>query len=142
MGFKINHIAVVVADVQQALGFWRDALGLPLQRVEHNAREQVDIAFLPVGNEGEIELIAPTAPESGVAKYLAKTGGGLHHLCLEVEDIAHALADLAAKGVELITPEPRLREDGILYAFIHPRATGGVLLELYQLPPAAKSELA
>lgn len=142
MGFKINHIAVVVADVQQALGFWRDALGLPLQRVEHNAREQVDIAFLPVGSEGEIELIAPTTPDSGVAKYLAKTGGGLHHLCLEVDDLAHALADLAAKGIELINPEPRLRDDGIAYAFVHPRATGGVLLELYQLPPNANSELA
>lgn len=134
MGFKINHIAVVVPDVQAALTFWRDALGLELQRVEHNAREAVDIAFLPVGTEGEIELIAPTTPDSGVAKYLSKTGGGLHHLCLEVDDIAAALENLKAKGVELINAEPRTRDDGIQYAFIHPRSTGGVLLELYQLP--------
>lgn len=134
MGFKINHIAVVVPDVQQALGFWRDALGLTLQRVEHNSAEQVDIAFLPVGSEGEIELIAPTSDDSGVAKYLAKTGGGLHHLCLEVDDIAAALDGLKAKGVQLINESPRTRDDGILYAFIHPRSTGGVLLELYQLP--------
>lgn len=134
MGFKINHIAVVVPDVQQALTFWRDALGLALQRVEHNEREQVNIAFLPVGSEGEIELIAPTTAESGVAKYLNKTGGGLHHLCLEVDDIAAALDGLKAKGIELINSEARIRDDGILYAFIHPRSTGGVLLELYQLP--------
>ena len=134
MGFRINHIAVVVPDVQQALSFWRDALGLTLQRVEHNPAEQVDIAFLPVGSEGEIELIAPTSDDSGVAKYLTKTGGGLHHLCLEVDDIAAALDGLKAKGVQLINESPRTREDGILYAFIHPRSTGGVLLELYQLP--------
>ena len=133
MGFKINHIAVVVPDVEKALMFWRDALGLDLQRVEHNEREGVDIAFLPVGSEGEIELIAPTTPDSGVAKYLSKTGGGLHHLCLEVDDIAAALEGLKAKGVELINSEPRTRDDGIQYAFIHPRSTGGVLLELYQL---------
>jgi methylmalonyl-CoA/ethylmalonyl-CoA epimerase len=136
MTFKINHIAVVVADVQQALGFWRDALGLPLERVEHNPHEQVDIAFLPVGAVGEIELIAPTTQDSGVARYLAKTGGGLHHLCLEVDDIRAALSSLAVRGIELITPEPRQREDGIWYGFVHPRATGGVLLELYQLPAA------
>jgi len=131
--FRVNHIAVVVPDVAQALEFWRDALGLDLARVEHNQREAVDIAFLPVG-EGEIELLAPTSADSGVARYLAKTGGGLHHICLEVDDIDAALAALRAKGVELITDSARLRDDGIRYAFIHPRSTGGVLLELYQLP--------
>lgn len=131
--FRVNHIAVVVPDVDQALSFWRDALGLDLARVEHNQREAVDIAFLPVG-EGEIELLAPTSADSGVARYLAKTGGGLHHICLEVDDIDAALAALRAKGVELITDSARLRDDGIRYAFIHPRSTGGVLLELYQLP--------
>lgn len=132
--FRVNHIAVAVPDVEQALGFWRDALGLELARVEHNQREGVKIAFLPLG-ESEIELIAPTADDSGVARYLAKTGGGLHHICLEVDDITAALASLKAKGVELINDAPRTRDDGIQYAFIHPRSTGGVLLELYQLPP-------
>lgn len=131
--FRVNHIAVVVPDVEKALGFWRDALGLGLDRVEHNDRESVDIAFLPVG-EGEIELLAPTSEDSGVARYLAKTGGGLHHICLEVDDIDAALESLRAKQVELITETARLRDDGIKYAFIHPRATGGVLLELYELP--------
>ncbi len=131
--FRVNHIAVVVPDVSKALEFWRDALGLDLSRVEHNPREAVDIAFLPVG-DGEIELIAPTSQDSGVARYLAKSGAGLHHICLEVDDITAALESLRARGVELITEAARTRDDGILYAFVHPRSTGGVLLELYQLP--------
>ena len=132
--FRVNHIAVVVTDVEQALGFWRDALGLELARVEHNEREGVSIAFLPVG-ESEIELIAPTGEDSGVARYLSKTGGGLHHICVEVDDIAAALESLKDKGVELINKAARTRDDGIQYAFVHPRSTGGVLLELYELPP-------
>ena len=120
--FRVNHIAVVVPDVEQALGFWRDALGLELARVEHNEHEGVNIAFLLVG-EGEIELIAPTSDESGVARYLSKTGGGLHHICVEVDDIAAALESLKGKGVELINEAARTREDGIQYAFVHPRST-------------------
>ncbi|MCC6613661.1 MAG: methylmalonyl-CoA epimerase [Anaerolineae bacterium] len=130
---KINHVAVVVEDVQAAIGFWRDALGLPLQHTERNEAEAVEIAFLPVG-EGEIELIQPITEESGVARYLAKKGAGLHHLCIEVEDIAAALERIAASGAELINDTPRSRPDGTLYAFVHPKSTGGVLLELYQLP--------
>jgi len=128
---KINHIAVVVEDVQAALGFWHEALGLPLQHVEHNEGEAVDIAFLPLG-DGEIELIAPFTEDSGVAKYLAKKGPGLHHLCIDVDDIAAALERLKAHGIELINEEPRTRPDGTRYAFVHPKSTGGVLLELYQ----------
>lgn len=128
---KINHIAIVVPDVQEALKFWQTALGLPLHHVEHNEGEAVDIAFLPVG-EGEVELIAPFTETSGVAKYLAKKGAGLHHLCLEVEDIAAALAQITSAGGELITETPKSRPDGTLYAFVHPKSTGGVLLELYQ----------
>jgi len=129
---KVNHIAVVVEDVETALAFWRDALGLPLHHVEHNEGEAVNIAFLPVG-ESEIELIAPFTEDSGVAKYLAKKGAGLHHLCIEVDDIDSALAQIAAHGGELINPEPRIRPDGTRYAFIHPKSTGGVLLELYEV---------
>jgi methylmalonyl-CoA/ethylmalonyl-CoA epimerase len=130
---KVNHIAVVVSDVEAALKFWRDALGLPLERTEHNAAEAVTIAFLPVG-ESEIELLAPTTPDSGIAKYLAKTGGGLHHICLEVADIEASMAQLTAHGIELINTEPRTRPDGIRYAFVHPKSAGGVMVELYQLP--------
>ena len=128
---KINHIAVVVEDVNAALEFWHKALGLPLSQVEHNEGEQVDIAFLPLG-EGEIELIAPFTEDSGVAKYLAKRGSGMHHLCLEVEDIDAIMQRLVANGIELITETPRTRPDGRRYAFVHPRSTGGVLLELYE----------
>jgi methylmalonyl-CoA/ethylmalonyl-CoA epimerase len=130
---RINHIAVVVDDVQAALGFWHEALGIPLAHVEHNEGEAVDIAFLPLG-EGEIELIAPFTDDSGVAKYLSKKGPGLHHLCIDVDDVAAALEDLKARGVELINDTPRTRPDGTLYAFVHPKSTGGVLLELYQRP--------
>jgi methylmalonyl-CoA/ethylmalonyl-CoA epimerase len=133
MPMKVNHIAVVVNDVENALKFWKDALGLHLERTEHNAGEAVNIAFLPVG-ESEIELIAPTTQDSGVAKYLAKTGGGLHHICLEVEDIDAAMAQLTAHGIELINTEPRTRPEGIRYAFVHPKSAGGVMVELYELP--------
>jgi len=130
---KINHIAVVVPDVQAALGFWQQALGLTLHHTERNEGEAVDIAFLPVG-DSEIELIAPITDDSGVAKFLANRGAGLHHLCIEVEDIAASLAQLAANGVQLINDTPRTRDDGKLYAFVHPKSTGGVLVELYELP--------
>jgi methylmalonyl-CoA/ethylmalonyl-CoA epimerase len=128
---KINHIAVVVEDVNTALNFWQQALGLPLHHVEHNADEAVDIAFLPLG-EGEIELIAPFTEDSGVARYLSKRGAGLHHLCIEVEDIEAALQQIKLSGAELINETPRTRPDGTQYAFVHPRSTGGVLLELYE----------
>lgn len=129
---KINHIAVVVEDVNKALQFWQQGLGLPLHHVEHNESEAVDIAFLPVG-DGEIELIAPFTEDSGVAKYLAKRGAGLHHLCIEVDDIDSALAQIVRSGAELINETPRTRPDGTKYAFVHPKSTGGVLLELYEL---------
>lgn len=130
---KVNHIAVVLEDMNTALHFWRDALGLPLAHVEHNESEAVDISFLPVG-DSEIELISPFTADSGVARYLEKKGAGLHHLCVEVENIAATLQTLSDKGIELINDTPKQRPDGTFYAFVHPRSTGGVLLELYELP--------
>ena len=132
---KINHIAIVVEDVNEALNFWQKALGLPLAHTEHNAGEEVDIAFLPLG-EGEIELLAPFTQESGVAKYLAKRGAGMHHLCLEVDNLDTVMQQLVANQIELITEVPRTRPDGRRYAFVHPRSTGGVLLELYEAKSA------
>lgn len=128
---RIAHVAVVVEDLQTALAFWRDALGLPLARTEHNETEQVAIAFLPVG-ESEIELLEPTEADSGIGRYLAKRGQGMHHVCVEVDDIEATLARLTAYGVELINETPRTREDGTRYAFVHPRSASGVLVELYQ----------
>ena len=132
---KINHIAIVVENVETALGFWQNALGLPVQHVEHNEGEAVDIAFLPIG-EGEIELIAPFTEDSGVAKYLARRGAGLHHLCIDVDDLEAAIEGLEAGGAELINEQPKTRPDGTRYVFVHPKSTGGVLLELYERPRA------
>lgn len=130
---KVNHIAVVVEDVAAALGFWQQALGLSVDKITRNDEEAVEVAFLEVGNS-EIELIAPTTEDSGVAKYLAKKGSGLHHICLEVEDIEAALQQISATGAQLINDTPKAHPDGTRYAFVHPKSTGGVLLELYELP--------
>jgi methylmalonyl-CoA/ethylmalonyl-CoA epimerase len=132
---RIDHIAVLVADLDQASNFWHDILGIQLSHTAAVPAEQAQIAFLPLGTS-EIELVQPTSTDSGLARYLEKHGPGLHHLCLEVDDIAGMLARLQAHGVQLINPEPRLSSDGKQYAFIHPKSTGGVLVELYQLPPS------
>jgi len=96
----------------------------------------VRIAFLPLG-ESEIELLEPTTPESGIAKYLAKRGPGMHHVCLQVENIEAAMQRLREHQIELINETPRTREDGTRYAFVHPRSAGGVMVELYELPTPA-----
>lgn len=132
MSHKINHIAVVVENLDQALNFWRDALGMPLHRTEANPDEQVNIGFLEAG-ETEIELLEPTSPESGIGKYLTKKGGGLHHICVEVENIDASMSRLRERGIELLNDAPKTRPEGTRYCFIHPRSTGGVLVELYEL---------
>lgn len=128
----INHVAVVVSDMEQALSFWRDALGIRLHELRDVPAEKSQVAFLPLAG-AEVELVMPTTEDSGIAKYLAKRGPGMHHLCLEVDDIEGILAQLKAKNIRLINEQPRLAADGKKYAFIHPEATGGVLVELYQL---------
>ncbi len=129
---SINHVAVVVDDMEKALSFWRDALGIELHELRDVPVEQSQVAFLPLAGS-EVELVMPTSDDSGIAKYLAKRGPGMHHICLEVDDIVSMLAQLRAKGVRLINEEPRTSVDGKKYAFIHPESTSGVLVELYQL---------
>jgi len=129
---RINHVAVVVDDMEKALSFWRDALGMELHELRDVPAEKSQIAFLPLEGS-EVELVRPTSDDSGIAKYLAKRGPGMHHICLEVDDIVGMLAQLHAKGVRLITEEPRTSADGKKYAFIHPESTAGVLVELYEL---------
>ncbi len=128
---KVNHVAIAVSDIETALGFWRDGLGLKVDHVEDVPSQKATVAFIPVG-ESEVELVKPTAEDTGVAKFLAERGGGMHHLCLEVDDIAATLADLKAKGVRLINETP-VELPGRRMAFIHPKSTGGVLVELYEL---------
>lgn len=129
---QINHVAVVVDDMEKALSFWRDALGMELQGVRDVPAEKSRVAFLPLPGS-EVELVQPTTDDSGIAKYLARRGPGMHHICLEVDDIEGMLAQLSAKGVRLINETPRTAADGKKYAFIHPESTSGVLVELYQV---------
>ena len=130
---RLNHVAVLVSDLDEALAFWQDQLGLSLNHVEIVSSMEVKIAFLPLG-ESEIELVQPTTDNSGLAKFLEKRGPGLHHICIEVDNITTKLQDLLEKGVRLIDQEPILMDDGRQLAFIHPKSAGGVLVELYELP--------
>jgi methylmalonyl-CoA/ethylmalonyl-CoA epimerase len=129
---QINHVAVVVDDMEKALSFWRDALGMELHELRDVPAEKSQVAFLPLPGS-EVELVMPTTDDSGIAKYLAKHGAGMHHICLEVDDIEGMMSQLKAKGVRLINEEPRTAADGKKYAFIHPESTSGVLVELYQI---------
>jgi methylmalonyl-CoA/ethylmalonyl-CoA epimerase len=127
----INHIALVVPEVEQALKFWRDILGLPLQGV-HDVPEQASrIAFLPVGG-GDVELVEPTMPDSGVAKFLQKRGPGFHHVCFETDDLDGMIDLLKGKGIRLIGEKPSTGSGGQRMIFVHPESAGGVLVELYE----------
>ena len=129
---SINHVAIVVEDMEQSLSFWRDALGLDLHELRDVPAEKSQVAFLPLAG-AEIELVVPTTEDSGIAKYLAKRGQGMHHVCLEVDDIDAMLEQLKAKGVRLINEQAKIGATGKKYAFIHPESASGVLVELYQL---------
>ncbi len=127
---KVDHIAIVVHSIEEALQIYEGALGLELSDVKEVPEQGVKVAFLPVG-ESEIELVEPITTEGGVASFLEKRGEGLHHICLEVEDIEAALQDLRAKGLCLIDRRPRQGAHGRV-AFLHPKSTHGVLIELIE----------
>lgn len=129
---RVHHVAVVVRDLDQALSFYRDRLGLPVDLVLPIESDGVTIAFLPVG-ESKIELVQPTDSSTGVARFLESRGEGFHHVCLEVADVAAELNRLAGEGVELIDLTPRPGAEGPV-AFIHPRSCNGVLVELIEAP--------
>lgn len=128
---KINHVAIAVPDIESSLTFWRDAMGLAVDHTEEVPSQKSTVVFIPVG-ESEVELVKPTSDDTGVAKFIAEKGGGMHHLCFEVDDIEGMLVDLKTKGVRLIN-ETALELPGRKMAFVHPKSTGGVLVELYQL---------
>jgi len=129
---QVNHVAVVVDDMEKALLFWRDGLGMELHELRDVPAENSQVAFLPLPGS-EVELVRPTTEDSGIARYLARRGPGLHHICLEVDDIDGMMAQLKSKGVRLINEEARVASDGRKYAFIHPESASGVLVELYQI---------
>ena len=131
METKIQHLGVAVASIDDALAFWRDGLGLELKEIEVVEDQGVRVAILPIG-DSRIELLEATGAQTPVGKFIAKRGVGIHHLCVEVDDINAKLAELKARGVRLIDEQPRTGAGGALVAFVHPASTGGVLIELTQ----------
>ncbi len=130
---RIDHVAIIVRNIEQALVFYRDTLGITPSEIKEVPTEQVRIAFLPMGGPGgsELELIEPTTPDSSLTRFLEKRGEGLHHICLEVADIDAALAEMQEKGVPVLDKQPRIAASGRAI-FLHPKGTNGVLLELLE----------
>ena len=128
---KINHLGIATKGIDEALKFWSDALGLENVHTETVEDQKVRVAMLPIG-ESRIELLEPTSEDSPISKFLEKRGGGIHHIAVEVDDIVASLEQLKSQGMRLIDEEPRVGAEGCLVAFVHPAATGGVLLELVQ----------
>lgn len=128
---KINHIAIAVKDVEESLKFWRDAMGLQVDHIEDVPSQKSEVVFIPVG-DSEVELVRPTSADSGVSKFVEEKGGGMHHLCFEVDNIDEMLTQLKERGVRLIN-ETALELPGRKMAFIHPKSTNGVLVELYEV---------
>lgn len=133
MILKLDHIGIAVQDIDDALKFFENALGLKLDHLASEEGGKTDVAFLPIGGS-EVELVQTHDAESGLGKFLAKRGEGIHHICLEVDDIEAAMARLKENGAQLIDETPRVNASGMRYAFIHPKSAHGVLIELYQKP--------
>ena len=131
MRARLDHIGIAVANIDQALAFYRDALGLEIERAEEVVSQRVRAHFIPAG-EAALELLEATADDSPIAKYVGKRGPGLHHITLRVDDIQGTLEQLKARGVRLIDESPRPGAQGSLVAFIHPSSAHGVLVELKQ----------
>lgn len=127
----IDHTGVAVANMEDAIPFYRDVLGLPLVHREVITEQGVEAALFDVG-DGHIELIAPLGPETSVARFLERHGPGLHHVAYRVRDIEAAIGDLADAGIRMIDSEPRIGIRGSRVAFLHPSATGGVLTEIVE----------
>ena len=127
----VDHIGVAVKSIDEALKFWEGTLGVKCHGVEEVADQKVKTAFLPI-KDTEIELLEGTSEESPVSKFIEKKGEGIHHMAIRVENLEAALAELKEKGVRLIDEKPRLGAGGAKIAFVHPKASGGVLLELCQ----------
>jgi methylmalonyl-CoA epimerase len=128
---RIDHIGVAVEDVDAAIALYQDSFGMELAHRETVEEQGVEAVLLDVG-DGHVELLAPLGPDTPVGKYMAKNGAGLHHVAYAVEDIDAALEKIAAAGLQLIDSEPRVGIRGSRVAFLHPRSTGGVLIEIVE----------
>jgi len=128
---KVSHIGVAVKDLEAAIPFYRDMLNMEFEGTEVVEEQKVKVAFLVTG-ETRIELLEATSEDSPIAKFIEKKGEGVHHIAYEVADVNAAIADLMAKGIRMIDEKPRLGAHNNLIAFIHPKASGGVLTEICQ----------
>ncbi|MDP2863587.1 MAG: methylmalonyl-CoA epimerase [Desulfobacterales bacterium] len=126
---KIDHLGIAVNSIEAGKSFWTDVLGLKFEGSETVAEQKVTTAFFPVG-ESEVELLESTAPDGPVAKYIEKRGEGIQHIAFRVENIEEALAELKEKGIRLIDEKPRTGAGGAKIAFLHPKSTNGILVEL------------
>jgi len=126
----LDHIGIAVESLSEGVKFY-EALGLDLEGVEEVTEQGVKVGFLPVGDM-RLELLEPTGPSSPIAKHLERRGPGLHHVCLRVDDISGAMVALAKRGYQLLSDEPQAGAHGCMVCFVHPKSTGGVLLELSQ----------
>ena len=133
----LDHIGIAVESIDDGLDIY-EALGLEVEAIEVVPEQGVRVALLPVG-DSRLELLEPTGPDSPIARHLERRGPGLHHICLRVPDIRAAMEILSEQGRTLLSEEPQLGANGCLVCFVHPKSTGGVLLELSQ--PAAEVEL-
>ena len=138
MKIVLDHLGVAVRSIDRSLAFWRDALGADLEGTEVVPTEKVRTAFLPVG-EARVELLEPTDPDSTVARFLDRRGEGIHHVCFRVDDIDAALRRLGERGIEPVGEAPRPGAQGCRVAFLHPRDTGGILVELSERPDEPRS---
>ena len=128
---RVDHIGIAVKELAEARKFYEDILGLKCNGVETVEEQKVNVAFFPCG-DSELELLESTTDDGPIAKFIEKNGQGIQHVAIRVDDIAATLAELKEKGVRLIDQEPRYGAGGAKIAFVHPKATGGVLLELSQ----------
>lgn len=129
---RIDHVGIAVTDLAQASKFY-EALGLVSSGVEEVAEQKVKVAFFPCG-DSEVELLESTAPDGPIARFIEKNGGrgGIQHVAIRVDDIKAAIAEMKQKGYQMIDEEPRYGAGGASIAFVHPKSTGGVLIELSQ----------
>lgn len=131
MLLKIDHIGIAVKDLQNSLEFYEGILGLKSAGTEEVEEQKVKVAFIPIG-DSELELLESTEPDGPIAKFIEKKGEGIQHIAFRVEDIEKALSELKAKGIRLIDEKPRYGAGGAKIAFLHPKATNGVLVEISQ----------